>query len=98
MIKEYIENLPGGKEYISAQRSLGGVIGAILMFIGTVFLASTTYGEIGSNYTKDGVILIMLVMSGFFVVLISVIGLIKYYYTINKADNMYINKIEEIRK
>lgn len=78
MIKEYIENLPGGKEYISAQLILGGVIGAILIFIVNVFVASTTYGDIGISYSKDGVIGIMLVMSGFFAVLISVIGLITY--------------------
>lgn len=92
MIKEYIENLPGGKEFIYAQRMFGIVIGVTSIFIINGVTASIAYGDISNAYSKDSAILIMLFSSGFLFMFFSLGGLIKYYSNINKADHKYLYK------
>ncbi len=90
MIKEYIDKLPGGKEFITAERGLGMAIGATSMFMFSALIGLTVYGEVGAMLSRDSAIFILLVVSGFFWIILLVILIISYFYRINQADNIYI--------
>ncbi len=96
MIKEHIENLPGGKEYIAAQIQTGAVVGIIFMLsiIMTVVIA---YIQTRTDYSVYEITTIVL-DSCFFGIIFSFIIIILYYKNMYKSDNKYISKIEDIRK
>lgn len=81
MIKEYVENLPGGKEYIAAQNSINRCIGAAVgIFLSAVLLA-IMMPEVSIEMFFFGPIILIVVFGA--------VGIIMYYYYINKADNIY---------
>ena len=98
MIKEYIQNLPGGKLYINALDIKGGAVGILFMFLMEIYFVGITIGQIGEKYTRDDAILIWLEVSCFFAGLFIAIFLIFHYWLVNKADNMYMSKMMESKK
>lgn len=90
MIKEYIDELPGGKEFITAQRGIGVAIGATTMFMISVLIGWTVYGRMGAMYSRDSAIIILLVVSGFLWISLLVLLIITHFIRINRADNIYM--------
>ena len=90
MIKEYIDELPGGKEFITAQRGIGVAIGATTMFMISVLFGWTLHGKMGAMYSRDSAIIILLVISGFLWTSLLGVSIITYLIRINRADNIYM--------
>jgi len=93
MIKEYIDELPGGKEFIMAQRNIGVVMGATGMFMISVLIGWTVDavdGKTGAVYSGDSATIILSMVNGFLWISILVVSIITYLVRINRADNIYM--------
>ncbi len=62
------------------------------MFMFSAFIGLTIYGEAGAMLmlTRDSAIMIMLVVNGFLLIILSMVGMIMYFYRMNQADNTYM--------
>lgn len=82
MIKEYIEDLPGGKEFININRFIGITVGT---FIGT--LVGTLSGIMFSTDENRVVGFIVIIL---FLVVLPIVGIVEYYQKINKINNIFM--------
>lgn len=93
MIKEYIESLPGGKDFILAEQRIGMAYGALFMGIVPIAIGFVNIVHPNSGMlTKDDVLAIFIEIDLFVAIVFIIVGIIVYYYKLNKADNSYMSK------
>ncbi len=89
MIAKYINSLPGSKEYLHAQRVVYMAFGSFVTFMLSIF------GALIANIPPtdtEGAITRIEFFVGILALMFIIIGLIVYYYCINKANIKYVQE------
>lgn len=94
MIKEYIEDLPGGEKFILAERAVGVIIGTILGGI-TGLIAGLIPMKAEPASVNDAVVLAVS-MFALFLLIVVALGVAAYYYHLNRADKIYTERSKKI--
>jgi len=93
MIKEHIEKIPGGKEFIRAEQ-IKGIIYGILTGIFIYILFSMIIMRDISTIIDAEIFVLLLFIIGILTI-IFIILIILYYRSINRADNIYMKNIKK---
>lgn len=93
MIKEYIEDLPGGEKFIQAQRGFGLIFGAIIGIIIGLSGGVNAIGFIIKGRNPEDVLTEYLIINGIGILIVIIVGIIGYYYHLSSADKSYTRNL-----
>lgn len=91
MIKEHIEKLPGGKEFIRAEQIKGMTIGILIGIALYVLFSLIIMRDIQTIIDAEIFVLLLFIVG--ILTIISIVFTIIYYRSINNADNIYMKNI-----